>query len=206
MAKPRFYDPQAIRPHPRVKHRPLDSKTDEYVGQGEDLIEAGVVKSDMLPPRVSWSWRPADVAREGRESVNHLPGYVTVTKVPERGFRVVLTVSSEEQAARFQALDEKQAQAKAQRAAMQEASAHQKSAEAAQAATEPDPDLFRRMALVHCGGMLRSIIETGYAGCTFEARERQEMLELAEELHELMVSAPIAKARKRGHLMLAWSA
>lgn len=115
MAKPRFYEPGTIKPHPRVKHKQLDSRSDEYVGQGTDLVEAGVLNANMLPPRISWSWRPAGVTREAGESVSYVPGYITVTKVPERGFRVVLTVSREERAARRKEAERKETEYEQQR-------------------------------------------------------------------------------------------
>jgi hypothetical protein len=115
MAKPHYYHPGAIQPHPRVKHKALDTRTDEYVGEGADLVAAGVLTPEMLPPRVSWSWRPSGHQRQEGGSVSWMLGYVTVTKVPERGYRVVLTVSQEEQARRREAAERREAEREQQR-------------------------------------------------------------------------------------------
>lgn len=99
MPKARYYQPGPIRPHPKVGHKRLSDRTDQYSGQASDLIEAGVLQAHMLPPRVSIAWRP-EGAPTRTSYVHRVPGYLTVSLMPGGAYRVVLTVSHEEQEAR----------------------------------------------------------------------------------------------------------
>lgn len=205
MAKPRFYQPVPIKAHPGVKHKALDMRTDEYVGQGHDLVEAGVLKSEMLPARISWSWRPAGLHREAGGSVAWLPGYLTVIKVPERGYRVVLTVSREEQAARLEATKRMKAEQQAELERRRTEWKEQAPPHSSEMRTLKDADEFREMGLMY-KKLMELFVTKGVEGFVVAADDREELLEVVGELQDLLRSARVVDTRKPKHLKLAWSA
>jgi hypothetical protein len=120
MARGRYYTPAArIEPVAGVTRKPASTVCDVFVGTAEALERSGVLRADMLPGPDSYSiaWRPYGVERHrtelGLESIQSMPGFVTISRLPVGGFRVYLAVSREEQAARKAA--EKQEQQERQR-------------------------------------------------------------------------------------------
>lgn len=94
-----FYTPAAIRDVAGVTHRPLDERTDVFIGTADDLALCGVVPPEQLPPPEAGSitWQPTARPSDDR-CAPWCPGYLHVMRLPNGGrYRAVLTVSLDEQ-------------------------------------------------------------------------------------------------------------
>lgn len=202
MPKPRFYEPGTIRPHPGVTHKPLNERCDLYVGEARALIEAGVLQEHMLPPRTSLSWRPAGVERLKGEYVPDVPGYLTVTRHPEGGYRAALTVSRETQSARTEARERRQAECVAN---IQRERAERPAGEQTRPSRKATPDDLRHYGTMCCK-LLEQYIANGSDGFAFASAEQPALLAATAQLKQMLLAAPVQDTQRRKHLKLAWSA
>lgn len=115
-----YYQPAAeIRSVPGVVKVECDSRIDVYTGTADALVAAGIAPLCLFPGQpgiaaTTASYRPACTVASG--AWYSTPGYMSIFRNPSGSFRVVLTVSIEEQERRCAKRNEELAKLEAERA------------------------------------------------------------------------------------------
>lgn len=195
------------------------TSTDTYSGTGETLERSGLLCKEMLPApgRVNISWRPSNIRKEGGESFYYVPGYMTIWRRPDGTFRVDLTVSREEQAARkahAEAIEERERREweknEEARKAERQTAFERKQEEQGSRATAGDVRESYLASLCVIKELPQR--ETPFIGCQFNysAETREQMMNLVRQIDTLIRTAAVLPIRRPksggGHLRLAWTA
>lgn len=97
--------PTVIKEVPGVVRTRHGLRADSFVGTAESLTAAGLLPSDKFPgqpgmPVSRATFRPIGFHAKGNCGWSGAPGYMEVFRRPDGKFRIVMTVSTEEQEAR----------------------------------------------------------------------------------------------------------